>query len=137
MASPGAKVIPLTATEEREIAVLTARMQAADEEAFGLFHERYCDRLFRYLLVFCRGDEPLARDLLQATMLKVVRAIRVFDAEEAFWNWLAAIARNAFFDHIRQLRRAPKVLSLWDEGAREAAAPHPSEVDAALVTALE
>jgi RNA polymerase sigma-70 factor (ECF subfamily) len=132
----GSKVIAVAALGDARVQSMTARMEAAEEEAFSVFHGQYCDRLFRYLLVFCRGDEPLARDLLQATMLKVVRAIRVFDGEQAFWNWLAAIARNSFLDHLRKATRATEILSLWNDGT-DVAVPQPSEIDAALVSGLE
>src|SRR5688500_14580148 len=96
MAPTGAKIIPLSPSDHPAVRGLTARMMTGEEEAFSAFHELYCDRLFRYLFVLCKGEEALARDLLQITMLKVVRAIRVFEDEEQFWNWLATIARHCF-----------------------------------------
>jgi len=62
---------------------------------------------FRYLTVLCHGDEELARDLVQVTLVKVARSIRLFDGETAFWNWLAAIARNSFVDLLRKARGRP------------------------------
>src|SRR5688572_20287637 len=103
-----AKIVSLTAATWPAVDALTAQMKAGDEDAFRSFYDLYCDRLFRYLIVLCRGDEDLARDLLQTTMLKVVRSIRPFTNETEFWNWLAVIARNSFFDHVRKSRRAPQ-----------------------------
>jgi RNA polymerase sigma factor (sigma-70 family) len=102
------KIIPLVDEPAVTVGSLTARMTVRDEQAFNTFHDLYCDRLFRYLIVLCRGDEELSRDLLQITMLKVVRSIRHFSDETAFWNWLAAIARNNFLDFVRKARRRPQ-----------------------------
>jgi len=87
-----AKIIRLADAPSRQIEIeaLTARMKAGEEDAFAMFHELYCDRLFRFLIVLCRGDEELSRDLLQITMLKVVRSVRRFTSEAEFWNWLTA-----------------------------------------------
>jgi RNA polymerase sigma-70 factor, ECF subfamily len=137
MASPGAKIIPLSTGDQRPVRVLTSRMMAGEQEAFSVFHELYCDRLFRYLLVLCKGEEALARDLLQITMLKVVRAIRVFEGEEQFWNWLATVARHSFLDHIRKRRRGPEFDFISRDEATNVAAPQSPDADASLLSALE
>lgn len=113
--------------------VLTTRMAAGEEEAFKVFHDAYCDRLFRYLIVLCRGDEELSRDLLQVTMLKVVRSIRHFSDEAAFWNWLAVIARNNFLDYLRKARRRPQFESILETSN---AATSENEEDTLLATTL-
>ena len=128
-----ANIVPLRETIAT-VEALTARMTAGEEEAFNLFHNLYFDRLFRYLIVLCRGDEELSRDLLQVTMLKVVRSIRHFDDEAAFWNWLAAIARNNFLDYARKARRRPQFEPILESGNAPAAA---NDEDAELVAALE
>jgi RNA polymerase sigma-70 factor (ECF subfamily) len=97
-----------------DVGALTTRMQAGDEEAFNRFYEQYCDRLFRYLVVLCRGDEDLSRDLLQATMVKVARSMRVFESKGDLWRWLAAIARNNFIDAMRKAKRRPAIVPLED-----------------------
>ncbi len=68
----GEKIIPLPDEDAERIRGMTVRMANGDETAFKEFYECYCDRLFRYLLLLTRGNEDLARDLLQITMTKVV-----------------------------------------------------------------
>jgi RNA polymerase sigma-70 factor (ECF subfamily) len=120
-ADMSAKIVHLTDAASPQIGIdlLTARMKEGEEDAFRLFHELYCDRLFRYLIVLCRGDEELSRDLLQITMLKVVRSVRLFTTEAEFWNWLAAIARNSFFDFLRRTRRMPRMEPLSFQHAED------------------
>lgn len=80
-------------------------MVAGNETAYRTFHETYFPRLLRYLLVLARGDEDAAREALQVTLERVVRHVKVFDAEPRFWNWLTALARSAFVDRHRKQRR--------------------------------
>jgi RNA polymerase sigma-70 factor (ECF subfamily) len=93
-----------------DIARLTHQMAKGDEEAFREFHEAYFGRLLGYLLVVTR-DEQLAREALQATLLRVVRYGRKFESEEAFWSWLTVLARSSLAD---ERRRATRYASFLD-----------------------
>ncbi len=73
-----------------KVVEMTAAIAAGDEEAFSRFHADYFDRLYRYLIVVHRGDETIARDSLQETLIRVVRHCRRFEDAETFWRWLAA-----------------------------------------------
>ncbi len=85
--------------------VLTRGLVARDEAAFRQFHEEYFDRLLRYHLVLARGDEHAARDALQETLTRVARKGRHFETEEAFWCWLAVVARSTAVDGGRRRQR--------------------------------
>src|SRR5687768_16678238 len=98
-------IIPARKQEAERVRFLTERMVNGEEDAFCEFHRLYSDRLFRFLLVLTRGGEDLAREICQTTVVKVVRAVRVFEDEEHFWNWLVRIARNNFIDVLRKRRR--------------------------------
>jgi RNA polymerase sigma-70 factor (ECF subfamily) len=93
------------------IAALTRRMATGDEAAFRDFHAEYFSRLFRYLIVCCRGDEEAARDALQETMVRVVRHVRCFQDEKAFWDWLTVLARSAAVDGGRKRSRYGNLLT--------------------------
>jgi RNA polymerase sigma-70 factor (ECF subfamily) len=80
-------------------------MGAGSEAAYREFHEQYCRRLLRYLLVITHGQEQTARDALQATLVRVVRYIKPFRSEEAFWSWLTVLARSAAVDTQRKEHR--------------------------------
>jgi RNA polymerase sigma factor (sigma-70 family) len=86
-------------------AQLTSAMRRGDEEAYREFFRLYFHRLLAYLIVVTRGNEELARDLLQQTMIKVAKHIRVFDDEAVLWRWLALLARTAAIDHGRKSQR--------------------------------
>jgi RNA polymerase sigma-70 factor (ECF subfamily) len=101
--------VPAAATPP-EVAVLTARLARADEEAWREFFGLYFIRLLRYLLVLHRGSEDLARESLQLTMVRVARHVRCFHSEDAFWSWLTVLARSAAADESRKRRSYWKFL---------------------------
>jgi RNA polymerase sigma-70 factor (ECF subfamily) len=113
-------------------------MRAGEEAAYREFYHAYYDRLFRYLLVVAAGDLEAAEEALEATLLRVVRYIKVFPAEDIFWSWLTVLARTAFSDRSRKQRR---YLAFLDRFTRHqlVATPGPesSEADACLLAALE
>jgi RNA polymerase sigma-70 factor (ECF subfamily) len=131
------KLISLPYADAGRIQSMTSRIANGDEAAFKEFYECYCDRLFRYLLVLTRGNEDLARDLLQATMMQVVRSRREFRDESHLWNWLAAIARNRFIDALRRMQRAPQLVPLLPEDALEMSLPSADESEVPLFEALD
>lgn len=90
-------------------------MAQCDESAFRTFFDLYFQRLLRYLLVMAHGDEELAREALQLTMLRVARHVKRFDTEEAFWSWLAVLARSALVDEHRKSKRYLSFLTRWFE----------------------
>jgi RNA polymerase sigma-70 factor (ECF subfamily) len=117
------------------IVSLTRRLAAGEDEAFRQFQGLYFDRLYRFLLVIARGDETQARDALQETLMRVARHARAFEEEEAFWNWLKSIGRNAARDAARSRRR---YLSLLERFTRSGEAEvRPVRTDEALAAALE
>jgi RNA polymerase sigma-70 factor (ECF subfamily) len=79
-------------------------MAGGGESAFTRFHGAYFDPLYRYLLVRVRGDEDLARDVLQETMLRVIRYVKPFEKEGDLWNWVRRLAKTALVDEWRRRR---------------------------------
>ena len=125
----GIRAVPLVRATDPHAAVttLTRRLVAGDEAAFREFHALYFDRLYYFLLVVTRGHEHAAQDALQETLLRVVRHVREFETEDAFWGWLKVIARNAARDGGRKRRRYLALLERFSFGrdpARDTAPPH-------------
>jgi RNA polymerase sigma-70 factor (ECF subfamily) len=94
-----------SAREPLDVAALTRAMSKGDEMAYRTFYDAYFDRLLRYLLVVTGGNEESAREVLQLTLVRVVRHAKIFDAEEKFWSWLTVLARSALADETRKRRR--------------------------------
>jgi len=117
------------------VALLTRRLATGEEEAFRQFQALYFDRLFRFLLVVARGDETQAREALQETFVRVARHPRVFECEDAFWNWLKAVGRNAARDAGRKQRRYSALLERFTWRSQTDSPPAIQEN--ALAVALE
>ena len=95
------------------MATLTTGMARSDEAAFRIFFGLYFQRLLRYLLVMAHGDEELAREALQLTLVRVARHVKKFDTQEAFWSWLAVLAHSSLVDERRKSRRYRSFLTRW------------------------
>jgi RNA polymerase sigma-70 factor (ECF subfamily) len=120
-----------------ELAALTANMARGDEAAWHEFHERYFHRLLRYLFVVSRGREEMAREAVQAALLRAVRHIRRFDCEEAFWSWLAVLGRSALVDEDRKRRRYSSLLDRFLRRDASAGIEVAPDADARLLALLE
>lgn len=92
-------------TEPAELRPLLLAIRRGDEQAFARFYERFSFRLYKFLLVLARGDEPTAGEVCQAVFIKLAKRVQVFDDERQLWAWLCTLARNAFIDHCRARRR--------------------------------
>ncbi len=93
------------------IGMLSQAMKEGEEWAFREFHRRYFDRLYRLALVLTRGDESVARDVVQDAACRVVRYVRRFEEEEAIWCWLTALVRSSVRDAGRKQRRYWRLLA--------------------------
>jgi RNA polymerase sigma-70 factor (ECF subfamily) len=121
-----------------DVAALTRRMARGDELAYRTFYDAYFNRLSRYLLVVTAGDEDAAREALQATLVRVVRHVKVFPDEAVFWSWLTVLARSALSDQTRKRRRYLAFLDRFTQHARvQQNTPDHSQVDAQLLKLLE
>jgi RNA polymerase sigma factor (sigma-70 family) len=111
-----------SSSEPPDVPALTRRMATGDETAYRIFYDAYFDRLSRYLLVVAAGDEDAMREALQATLVRVVRHIRVFPDEAVFWSWLTVLARSAHADEGRKRRRYAAFLGRFTRHANDAPA---------------
>ena len=67
----------------------------------SLLYDQYADSLFG-LVSRILGDDQIAEDVLQRTMLKVWNGIDGFDpAKASFFTWMSVIARNTALDQMR------------------------------------
>ena len=108
-------------------------MAAGAEDAFREFHAAWFPRLFRYVFVLMRGDEATAQDVTQEALMRIVRHVRRFDDEAAFWDWLTCLARSAAADHGRKVSRYRRLL----ENFSGSFSPAPPDADVDLPLAIQ
>src|SRR3954447_6856700 len=91
---------------------LVALFRAGDEEAFGVIHDRYRQRLFAYTRQMLGGSRQDAEDALQDVFLRAYGALRANDRPVSLRAWLYRVAHNRC---IAQLRRpAPAQADVFD-----------------------
>ncbi len=129
-ATGGERVIQVR-PEQIDWLQLTTRITAGDEAAFACLYEHFFDRLFRYVLVMTKGDEELSRDLMQQTMLKVVRYLKPFPDETILWSWLTQSAKTSFIDVLRRRQRGPELVAL--ESVNPVSQPRDDSADETLM----
>ena len=77
--------------------------QNGDEDAFGIIYSMVGDRLFRYAMVMT-GDRMEAEDLLQDTLVQIIRSIGSLQNPSAFMAWSVQIMRNVYSHKLRRTR---------------------------------
>jgi RNA polymerase sigma-70 factor (ECF subfamily) len=93
--------------DEREDALLVARLKAGDADAYEEMVRSLGGRLLAVARRMLR-DEDAARDAVQDAMLSAVRAIQGFDGNARLSTWLHRIVVNAALMKIRHRQRRPE-----------------------------
>ncbi len=135
--------------QEKSDEQLMIAVMAGDQVALAALVIRHHAPLLGYLYRLVGGDRPLAEDLVQETLLHVLRQ-RTFRSDRPFKPWLYAIATNLAHDYfksaaVRQRWRGDDeeeaLLQLYDSAPgpeeRALAAEQGSEVRAALAQLRE
>ena len=94
---------------------LIRRMLSGDERAFGAFFEVYFPRLYRFALPRLGRDVEASREVVQATLVKVMRNLASYRGEAALFTWMCQICRREIVDYLRATRRRSERLVLLDD----------------------
>jgi len=106
-------------TEERE---LVQRMLAGDQSAFTEFFGSHFARLFRFALPRVGGDEDAAKEVVQRTLIKVMRKLHQFRGDATLFTWSCQICRREIVDHARASRRSSSNVVLIEDSEEVRAA---------------
>jgi RNA polymerase sigma-70 factor (ECF subfamily) len=94
---------------------LVAAMLTGDERAFTVFFDTYFPRVYRFALPRLGRNADVTKDVVQATLIKAVRAIDGWRGEAALFTWLCQICRRQIADHVRSQRRHSTRVVLIDD----------------------
>jgi len=100
--------------EERQ---LVDRMRAGEESAFEAFAEQYIPGLYRFASRRLDQNRELTRDVVQATLCKVMENFDSYRGEAPLFTWLCACCGNEIAMHFRRLGRRPREVELEDAAA--------------------
>lgn len=89
-----------TSTEPSDEALVRLALIQPQSNAFEQLIKRHQSRLRLYLRSLT-GNQAVADELAQESLLKVHRALSQFKFQSSFKTWLMRIARNTFLDHVR------------------------------------
>ncbi len=82
---------------------LLALFRAGSEEAFGVIHDRYRQRLFAYVRqMLCAAPRQDAEDVLQDVFVRAYGALRADTRHVHLRAWLYRVAHNRCIDHMRR-----------------------------------
>ena len=88
------------------------------DKEFHEIYEKYSTDLYAFILQMC-GNENLAKDILQDTILKAMTGIDDFNGKCSVKTWLCTIAKNIYFDRLRKSESKNIPLEQADFAAEE------------------
>jgi RNA polymerase sigma-70 factor (ECF subfamily) len=80
-------------------------MLAGDERAFSAFFAEFFPRVYRFVLPRVGSDVDVAKEVVQATLIKAIRNLAQFRGDAALFSWVCQIGRRQIADHLRAERR--------------------------------
>src|SRR5438067_12444637 len=94
---------PLVLLRLRSDDQLLALFRDGDDEAFGILHDRYRQRLFGYVRqMLSAGSRQDAEDVLQDVFVRAYGALRADGREMNVRAWLYRVAHNRCIDQLRR-----------------------------------
>jgi RNA polymerase sigma factor (sigma-70 family) len=80
---------------------LTGAMAAGDARAVEEFYRRYFDWLYTRARLATRRDESFCLDVVQDSVLRIVRTVRRVESEGQFRAWLRLVVQTVACDRLR------------------------------------
>ncbi len=94
---------------------LAKRMLEGDEEAFEQLFGDHFGGLYRFALTRLRGDEELAKEIVQSTVCVAIDKLDTYRGEASLFTWLCSICRFEISAWMRRRQRAPAEVALVEE----------------------
>ncbi|MBN1164291.1 MAG: sigma-70 family RNA polymerase sigma factor [Candidatus Krumholzibacteriota bacterium] len=93
---------------------LILQVQEGHNKAFDVLVGRYKNRLYAYLFRLL-GNESEAEEFAQETFVRAYIHADKYKTIAKFSTWLYTIATNLVRNRIRNIKRRPKMISMWSE----------------------
>lgn len=97
---------------------LAQSLLGGDEREFDRFFREYYPRLYRFVLTRTNGDEDLAEEMAQVTLMNAMRALEGYRGDASMFTWLCQICRNELGAQHRRLGRRVETVAADDDGIR-------------------
>jgi len=99
---------------ERTDEELILLVQEGQNQAFDILVGRYKNRLYSYLYRLL-GNESDAEEFAQETFVRAYMHADKYRTIAKFSTWLYTIATNLVRNRIRNVKRRPRMISMWTE----------------------
>ena len=99
---------------ERTDEELILLVQEGQNQAFDILVGRYKNRLYSYLYRLV-GNESEAEEFAQEAFVRAYMHADKYRTIARFSTWLYTIATNLVRNRIRNIKRRPKMISMWTE----------------------
>ena len=97
-----------TPTVTETIRDQTRAIACGDMQAFAHFYRQWFDFVFLQARRGTGRDEQFCLDMVQETMLRVIRFMKPIDSDRALRAWLRTVVRSCCHDELRRERRRRK-----------------------------
>ena len=114
-----------TALTDEAIAV---RVQAGQQELFGMLMERYEPKLSRYGRKFLSSPDNI-EDIVQDVFISAFQNIQSFDPSRRFSPWIYRIAHNAYVNALKKMSHVPITLFDFDALVSHTVYEDPDELE--------
>src|SRR5262245_17408630 len=96
---------PRAASTSIDVLALTTAIHAGDTAAFAVFYQTWFDRAFALARSLTHRDESFCLDVVQETMLRVVRALRPTPDATTLERWMKKVVHTTALDALRREQR--------------------------------
>ena len=93
---------------------LILSVQDGHNQAFDILVSRYKNRLYAYLFRLL-GNESEAEEFAQEAFVRAYMHADKYKTVAKFSTWLYTIATNLVRNRIRNIKRRPKMVSMWSD----------------------
>lgn len=111
---------------------LVKQMRAGEQAAFDVFADQYIPALYRFAAARLGTQNELTRDIVQATVCKVLERLESYRGEAPLFTWLCACCRNEIAGHFRRENSRP-TLEFDVHGAPESVASESASPEAVFL----
>lgn len=84
---------------------MTTAIASGDTEAFARFYKAWFDVAFAEARRLVRNDEQFCLDVVQETMMRVIRNMKPIDDEIGVRRWLRVVVQSCCYDALRRSKR--------------------------------
>lgn len=110
---------------------LTRRIAAGNSAAICRFYEEFFDLMYREASRATRCDEHRCLDIVQESMLKVIRRVPALESRDELEAWTRKVVRNVGYDLLRsEIRRKERELRSNRHREGEYGEQHRTELEA-------